>query len=433
MILLQLVVGGSELVDLLNFCFPMPFRPLWFSCVIAGSCFLPLDAAPQRFDHGNPTAYEQLMLELVNRTRADPAAEAARLEMGLNDGLPAGTISTAAKEPLAFHPQLIAAGRTHSQWMLNEDIFDHTGAGGSDAGERMIDAGYVFSSPYSWGENISWGGWTGALDPLPMTYDLHNGLFRSAGHRKNICGTGFRQLGIGILEGTFQGYNALMATQNFAASGAYPHPWLLGVVFRDKDKDGAYDVGEGVSGVTVALADGSWEAVTSGSGGYAMPCAGSGTLDVTFTGTALDSSVTRTIRRAGVNVKLDLVIPPSANKIPEIEIFQPAGAILTAGSSKRNFGKAARGKKGITRTFTITNAGTAPLNSLWVLSGGKHPKDFKVSQAPVRTLAAGKSTTFRVTFIPRLKGKRTAVLRIRSSDLDENPFSVAVSGQGLAH
>jgi hypothetical protein len=389
-------------------------------------------AAPQRFNHGNPTVYEQLMLELVNKARANPAAEAARLGIGLNDGLAPGTISTAPKAPLAFQSQIIAAGRFHSQWMLDEDIFNHTGAGGSDGFSRMTDAGYPFSTSYTWGENIAWGGWTGALDPLPMTYDLHDNLFRSKGHRTNICGTGFRQLGIGILEGSFQGYNALMATQNYAASSAFPNPWLLGVGFRDADKDGAYDVGEGLSGVTVALADGSWDAVTSESGGYAMPCAGSGSLNVTFTGAAIGTPVTRSIQRAGSNVKLDLIVPPAAPALPEIAIFQPAGSSLIAGASSRGFGTAVRGRIGNTRVFKITNTGTAALGSLSVSGGGRHPRDFKITQPSVTSLAAGKSTTFRVTFSPRLKGKRTAILRVNSSDADENPFNITVSGKGLA-
>lgn len=44
-----------------------------------------------------PTALEQYVLELVNRARADPAAEAARLGIDLNQGLGAGQITTAAK------------------------------------------------------------------------------------------------------------------------------------------------------------------------------------------------------------------------------------------------------------------------------------------------------------------------------------------------
>ena len=400
-------------------------------CIGAAAGFPFLGAAPQRFNHGNPTAYEQLMLELVNKARANPAAEAARLGIGLNDGLDAGTISPAPKEPLAFQSQLIAASRFHSQWMLDVDVFNHTGAAGSDGFGRMADAGYVFSGAYRWGENIAWGGWTGALDPLPMAYDLHDNLFRSKGHRTNICGTGFKQLGIGILEGSFQGYNALMATQNYAASSAYPGSWLLGVVFRDRDEDGAYDVGEGLSGVRVALADGSWEAVTSGSGGYAMPCAGSGKLSVTFNGTAIGGPVTRSITRAGSNLKLDLVISSTAPSSPEIAIFQPRGSSLTSGSSNRGFGSAVKGSKGVTKTFTVSNTGTGRLDSLSVIVGGKHPRDFKITQPPVRSLASHKSTAFKVTFSPRSKGKRTAILRVHSSDGDESPFKINLNGQGL--
>ena len=52
------------------------------------------------------TAQEQLVLELINRARLDPAAEAARFGIALNEGLPAGTISTAAKQPLAMDDAL---------------------------------------------------------------------------------------------------------------------------------------------------------------------------------------------------------------------------------------------------------------------------------------------------------------------------------------
>ncbi|MDF3043687.1 MAG: hypothetical protein K0Q71_6393 [Thermomicrobiales bacterium] len=73
-----------------------------------------------------PTAYEQYFLELVNRARLDPRAEAARFGVGLDDGLAGGTISTAAKQPLAFNPLLIDAARGHSAWMVATDTFSHT-------------------------------------------------------------------------------------------------------------------------------------------------------------------------------------------------------------------------------------------------------------------------------------------------------------------
>src|SRR3954463_12402694 len=50
-----------------------------------------------------PTAFEQYFLELVNRARLDPAAEAARLGIGLNDGLGGGQLTTGAPAPTALH------------------------------------------------------------------------------------------------------------------------------------------------------------------------------------------------------------------------------------------------------------------------------------------------------------------------------------------
>src|SRR3954468_21380533 len=55
------------------------------------------------------TTYEQYMLELINRARANPAAEAARLGIDLNEGLAASSISTAAKQPLAINDKLTYA------------------------------------------------------------------------------------------------------------------------------------------------------------------------------------------------------------------------------------------------------------------------------------------------------------------------------------
>ncbi len=58
-----------------------------------------------------PTAHEQYFLELVNRARANPGAEAARLGIDLNQGLTAGTIADIAKQPLAMNQLLTTAHR----------------------------------------------------------------------------------------------------------------------------------------------------------------------------------------------------------------------------------------------------------------------------------------------------------------------------------
>src|SRR3954467_11389125 len=105
---------------------------------------LPVELLESRclFTAGAPTDLEQYMVELINRGRANPSAEAARYGIALNEGLAAGTISTAAKQPLAINPFLTDSAHKHSQWMIDTDTFSHTGAGGTSPQTRMSNAGY---------------------------------------------------------------------------------------------------------------------------------------------------------------------------------------------------------------------------------------------------------------------------------------------------
>ncbi len=85
-----------------------------------------------------PSAYEQYMLELINRARSNPNTEAIRYGLtDLNQGLTSGTITSAPKQPLAFNFLLIDSSRKHSLWISDTNTFSHTGAGGSDPGQRM--------------------------------------------------------------------------------------------------------------------------------------------------------------------------------------------------------------------------------------------------------------------------------------------------------
>ncbi|HAC93006.1 MAG TPA: hypothetical protein DCF63_20605 [Planctomycetaceae bacterium] len=88
------------------------------------------------------TNHEQLLLELINRGRAAPAAEVARYGVSLFQGLPAGTITTAPKQPLAPNQALINAARAHSQDMLDRNYFAHKHPQGDDFGTRIAKAGY---------------------------------------------------------------------------------------------------------------------------------------------------------------------------------------------------------------------------------------------------------------------------------------------------
>lgn len=271
----------------------------------------PLGDELQWYDHGTPTDYEQLMLELINRARAAPGVEATRLGIDLNEGLDPGTIADTPKPPLSLHPLLITAARDHSAWMLENSIFSHTGDSGSTPGERMFAAGYIFAGSWSWGENIAWGGSTGSIELEAQTRGRHDSLFISPGHRTNICNEQFDELGLGLVEGVFTSagwdYNALMVTQKYALSGATPGPRIVGVVYSDTNQNAFYDIGEGLEGVTVSVEGGDWQTATSASGGYALPYVGSeGFMTIRFEGVPLPQPLKLQVAKTGENIKVDV-------------------------------------------------------------------------------------------------------------------------------
>ena len=255
-------------------------------------------------------AIEQYILELINRARLDPSAEAERYGLGLNVGLKAGTISTTPKQVLAPNEYLEVASEQHSMWMLSSDIFSHTGQAGSSPGMRMLDAGYDFAGTWSWRENLAWTGTTGTLDLQNAADVHHDGLYRSEGHRANTFATDIREIGVAQIQGKFTNdnttYNASMLTLNFAQSGS--DLFLTGVAFSDEDSDGFYDVGEGIDDLTVVLNDEVSD--VSLSGGYTNGGAPDGNAQVELFRSGELVSVLE-IDLGKENAKLDYVIDPS--------------------------------------------------------------------------------------------------------------------------
>ena len=254
-----------------------------------------------------PTPQEVLVVELINRARFDPAAEAARYGIGLNDGITGTPITADKKTPLAHNLLLIDSARNHSQWMLDADIFSHTGVAGSTPTERMMAAGYVFAGNWSSGENIAWAGTTSNTINLTQ-YALihHEGLFKSPGHRVNILGTSFREVGVGQKQGYFMSngtnYLSSMLTENFARSGT--NYFLTGVIYDDKNGNKFYDVGEGLDRVTISVNGRSYPVYASGA--YAIPL-GNGTYDLVISGGSLGSLMNYRVQINNANLKLDVV------------------------------------------------------------------------------------------------------------------------------
>ena len=254
------------------------------------------------------TAREVYMLELVNRARMDPVAEAARFGIDLNEGIEGGhEITATAKQPLAMNDLLIDAARAHSQWMLDVDVFSHTGEAGSSSHDRMVEAGYQFTGNWRSGENIAWKGTTGMPDLDAYVTEQHEGLFLSPGHRVNILQDEFTEVGIGVLAGGFTSgdaeYNSSMIAQEFAKSGTLN--FLTGVVYGDQDSDDFYSIGEGVGGVTVTAVGvaGTYTTTTHAAGNYQMTLP-TGTYTVTITGGDVVGDVSTTVVVSGENVRV---------------------------------------------------------------------------------------------------------------------------------
>ena len=252
------------------------------------------------------TAAEQYMIELINRARLDPLAEARRFDLDLNADLDPGTIGPQSLQVLAPDARLEAAAAGHSDWMLQTDVFSHDGAGGSTAHDRMTEAGYAFEGAWSWRENLAWRGTTGPQIDLGAAIDVHHeGLYRSAGHRANTFTAQVREIGVAQSEGTFTyngiDYRSSMVTQNFALSG--DRAFVTGVAFEDRDGDRFYDIGEGTGDVRILGAAG--PVLTETAGGYALGVTGPQTEVEVRVGKTQLAQLTLDTSRG--NVKLDVV------------------------------------------------------------------------------------------------------------------------------
>ena len=286
------------------------------------------------------SAAEQYMLELVNRARLDPTAEAARLGISLNAGLAAGTISTTAKQVLAHNSLLETASINHAQWMLAADVFSHTGSGGSTPGQRVTAAGYNWNTT---GENISWQGSTAAISLNKMIGLQHDSLFKSAPHRTNLMREQFKEVGLAQEQGLFRvgvnNFNASMVGQSFGTSGQTV--FVTGVAYTDAGLDRFYTIGEGRAGLTLVATDGPSSpeatvldtATTGAAGGYALALTGS-MASVHVQGLMAGAEVFTAILGADAgNVKLDVVDNKTLYTSGDIELVSGINNLRLLGVS----------------------------------------------------------------------------------------------------
>ncbi|MFF3448532.1 CAP domain-containing protein [Streptomyces sp. NPDC002667] len=95
--------------------------------------------------------------------------------------------------PLALNAKLSQAAQAHSADMASHNTMSHTGSDGSDPGQRITRAGYVWST---YGENVAYG--------YSTPEQVMAGWMASAGHKRNILDCGFKEIGVGVAQpGTY--------------------------------------------------------------------------------------------------------------------------------------------------------------------------------------------------------------------------------------
>ncbi len=126
----------------------------------------------------------------------------------------------------------------------------------------------------------------------------------------------------------------------------------------------------------------------------------------------------------------DINLSGTGATVAEIVIEQPAGTNLIDGTSTIAYGSTLLGTP-LVKTFTVTNIGAGDLTGLSLSKSGAGAADFTLGALSSTTVSPGSSATFDVTFDPLVAGTKSAVIHIASSDSNENPFDINLSGTGI--
>ena len=108
----------------------------------------------------------------------------------------------------------------------------------------------------------------------------------------------------------------------------------------------------------------------------------------------------------------------------QFPVFTPASMTV---SPLQPFPRTRVGDRSKPATVTVTNTGELPLTDLSTVVTGRSARDFQLTPPRVSSLGANASTTFKVTFRPRTKGRHSASVTVRSNVA---PRTIPVSGTG---
>ena len=258
-------------------------------------------------DSAHPDDQEQAMMWLMNRARQDPTAEGIWLATSTEWEVSVGRTywgvdlavlqneftAIAPKPPAAFDRRLYEAALLHSWDLIFRDAQDHAWQV-----QRVIDCGFSFSAfrgnAYSYAINALHAHAAYNIDWGPGTPD---GMQSRRGHRRAIMSIDGDYTNVGLAmvpdNNPATRVGPWVNTGNFAQAytGASDHynVFIVGTVWEDRNDNERYDPGEGIGGIEVTPDQGTYYAVTSAGGGYAIPVTMSaGEVSVHFSGPGID-------------------------------------------------------------------------------------------------------------------------------------------------
>lgn len=262
-------------------------------------------------DYGDPNGEEQELLELMQRARRDPVAEARRLNAAHGTNLDFS--SFVSRPPLTHNGFLEEAAKGHAEDMATRGFYGHVNPDGLNANGRILATAYDLNDYFgsvgtiNLTENIGKGTGAAPGNSLTTPQGVHDTFIIDANvmgakHRVMILGQGqfsrYREVGVGFLHRAPSDY----IVQEFAYTKR-DEPFLVGVAYDDRDGDQVARAGEGRPGVTVTLSHASGFSIstrTKTAGGFAFEVFVPGTYTLTIDGESTQVSI------QGDNVKVDL-------------------------------------------------------------------------------------------------------------------------------
>ncbi len=266
---------------------------------------------------------EQYLLELINRARRDPLAEAARLGLDQAQTDLFVSLGTTPVQPLAANEFLVRSSVDHSIDMLTRNFFGHVNPDGNSFDVRAFGAGYDFNLL---AENIDLLTNTIGLDQASIQL-LHDRMILDPVKRLNLLDGAYREFGAGIRDSI--ALDATVVTDLLGREDA-TGPFITGVVFSDAadgsaNDDSFYSIGEAIRSGRVRATNQTtgevFEREIGVSGAFSLRVP-DGTYDVIIYGGQLgtDTFAANDVVVSGENVKVDFDVSSLTPLMPSVGI-----------------------------------------------------------------------------------------------------------------